>query len=434
MTASIHKLSSAANKQAKTRKSVPYQAKQLRNHQRSVSDTFSQRSSVLNIQRKCACGGSCPTCKAKEDLGIQTSLRVNTPGDRWEREADSVANRVMSGSRASLTTPGSAPTISRKESSSGAKAPSTSVSNSLNLGPSKSLPNSELNYFGNRFGQDLSGVQIHDSQSAQKTADSFQAKAFTAGNHIAFAKGQYQPQSQSGRHLIAHELTHVIQQSGGSAPSMIQRQDRLIKPTKETGWKYDPVSKRWEKSGADFRRDHMTKDEQDIGDTLKKHGKWYEYGCIGVTHSLLLKTNVDNSQCYEDEAKAAKEAKLKKCPKGESGRNYAIRYWDDKKATRKADANGVYPVDNDEVNKAKPKPGGGTYTNFDYGYMQSDGSIIHANHAEPGMKVKISPTSKEFDNGYAGFNTVLYCVRCSSTVRTEEQPSPPQKDTSKQQE
>lgn len=169
------------------------------------------------LQRKCACGGSCPTCKAKKNLGIQTSLRVNEPSDRWEREADRVADQVMSGSQATIQDSPQPPRISRKEKTPATAGVATGhpsrTTNSLDLGPSVSLPKSAQNYFGNRLGQDLSGVRVHNSQQAHRAAESLNAKAFTSGNHITFAKGQYQPQTRSGKHLIAHELTHVIQQS-----------------------------------------------------------------------------------------------------------------------------------------------------------------------------------------------------------------------------
>ncbi|MEM7797782.1 MAG: DUF4157 domain-containing protein [Chloroflexota bacterium] len=70
------------------------------------------------------------------------------------------------------------------------------------------------------FGADFSGVRVHTDDNANQIAADIQAKAFTTGKDIFFAKGQYDPKSEKGQELIAHELTHVVQQSGGSAPSM----------------------------------------------------------------------------------------------------------------------------------------------------------------------------------------------------------------------
>lgn len=66
-----------------------------------------------------------------------------------------------------------------------------------------------------RFGADFSRVRIHDDAMAANAADSVDARAFTLGDHIAFAGGQYDSGSDAGRHLLAHELAHTIQQSRG---------------------------------------------------------------------------------------------------------------------------------------------------------------------------------------------------------------------------
>jgi len=87
-------------------------------------------------------------------------------------------------------------------------------------------------FFEPRFGFDFGRVRLHTEASAAASAASIQALAYTAGEDIVFAAGQYAPQASSGRHLLAHELTHVVQQSGGrssgvfrasAAPMVIQR-------------------------------------------------------------------------------------------------------------------------------------------------------------------------------------------------------------------
>jgi hypothetical protein len=69
-------------------------------------------------------------------------------------------------------------------------------------------------YFEPRFGHDFGRVRVHVDDAA---ADSVQAHAFTAGNHIVFASDQYRPHTQSGKYLLAHELTHVVQQQGNAS-------------------------------------------------------------------------------------------------------------------------------------------------------------------------------------------------------------------------
>ena len=65
-----------------------------------------------------------------------------------------------------------------------------------------------------RFGHDFSGVRVHDDPVAAESARAVNARAYTVGEDIAFASGQYDPNSHSGSHLLAHELAHTIQQRG----------------------------------------------------------------------------------------------------------------------------------------------------------------------------------------------------------------------------
>ncbi|SDD93662.1 protein of unknown function [Pricia antarctica] len=64
----------------------------------------------------------------------------------------------------------------------------------------------------NSFGTDFSSVRIHNDDKAQTSAKSISAQAYTYGSHIVFARGKYEPHTSSGKHLLAHELTHVMQQ------------------------------------------------------------------------------------------------------------------------------------------------------------------------------------------------------------------------------
>ncbi|MEX1020872.1 MAG: DUF4157 domain-containing protein [Litorilinea sp.] len=82
---------------------------------------------------------------------------------------------------------------------------------------------------GNGIGQDFSQVRVHTDAQADTLARSLQARAFTTGSDIFFKQGEYNPASQSGQHLMAHELTHVAQQAG-SQPTVQRKSDKL--PTK----------------------------------------------------------------------------------------------------------------------------------------------------------------------------------------------------------
>src|SRR6185437_13442550 len=66
-----------------------------------------------------------------------------------------------------------------------------------------------------RFGQDFGDVRVHHDGSAQESAKSVNAQAYTVGSNIVFQRDKYDPASDAGRHMIAHELTHVVQQRSG---------------------------------------------------------------------------------------------------------------------------------------------------------------------------------------------------------------------------
>ena len=74
------------------------------------------------------------------------------------------------------------------------------------------LPTSVREFMEPRFGADFSGVQVHADGRAAELASSVSARAFAYGKHLYFNRGEYQPHSESGRRVLAHELTHVVQQ------------------------------------------------------------------------------------------------------------------------------------------------------------------------------------------------------------------------------
>ena len=159
---------------------------------------------------------------------IQTKLTVNQPGDRFEQEADRVAEQVM---RLPDPTVGTPPRIQRmcseceeelhrKEASSAQPSP-TGIQ--LPRGAGLPLPESVRSFFEPRYGQDFGHVRIHTGSHADESAQSLNALAYTAGSDIVFAKGHYSPDTAHGRKLLAHELTHVIQQGNRRSGDTIQR-------------------------------------------------------------------------------------------------------------------------------------------------------------------------------------------------------------------
>jgi hypothetical protein len=204
----------------------------------------------LFLQRKCACGadasgltGECAECSEKK-MGLQTKLRVNEPDDAYEQEADRISDQVLA--QPAPTEIGSAPPrIQRlsQESSGQMVAAPTSVEHAL-ADPGKPLEPPLRQEMERRFAHDFSQVRVHSGPAADQSTRDVSANAYTVGHDIAFAAGRYAPATHAGRRLVAHELAHVVQQSGTNATStagpLIQRQPEKTKP--ETAPKPAPAA------------------------------------------------------------------------------------------------------------------------------------------------------------------------------------------------
>lgn len=94
---------------------------------------------------------------------------------------------------------------------------------SSGTGPGKSLDPATRTFMESRFHHDFAGVRIHDDARAAESARSLDALAYTYGSDIVFDAGRYDPRSHSGKHLLAHELAHVVQQGSGKVQKKISR-------------------------------------------------------------------------------------------------------------------------------------------------------------------------------------------------------------------
>ncbi len=179
---------------------------------------------------------------------IQPKFTINNPGDVYEQEADAMAEKVMrmpfesrQGGMPPCPTSIIGASIQRKCTSCeeeekrkpimrkevgvfGGMPVSNSFSSSLNAtkGGGSSLPKGTKSFMENAFSTNFSNVRIHNDSQANKMSQSINAKAFTHGNDIYFGAGQYNPNTHSGKSLLAHELTHTVQHVGNTLS--IQRQ------------------------------------------------------------------------------------------------------------------------------------------------------------------------------------------------------------------
>jgi hypothetical protein len=177
----------------------------------------------LILQRACACGrrathvdDQCEDCQRKEAVGLQARLVVGATGDPLEQEADRAAAQVLghAGPSPAPVTAASAPRLGRRESA-GTRGPVAPPSVAATLGTrGEALPPSARAFFEPRFGHDFSRVRVHRDAPAAASARDVAAHAYTVGHQIVFGAGQYAPASSVGRSLLAHELAHVVQQSG----------------------------------------------------------------------------------------------------------------------------------------------------------------------------------------------------------------------------
>ena len=154
--------------------------------------------------------------------GIQRKLAVSDPNDKHEREADRVADEVMRS--ASPQSPVASGVQGIQLAPSGPSEDDTVQPQTFQLvdevlrSSGQSLDKETRSFMDSRFGYDFTGVRVHTGQRADRSARELNALAYTVGSDIVFASGHYNPRSEPGKRLIAHELTHVMQQSNDIRP------------------------------------------------------------------------------------------------------------------------------------------------------------------------------------------------------------------------
>ena len=142
--------------------------------------------------------------------GASRNARLSTPGDRYEREADKTADRVTR----TLDKP------AREMRGDDGEGLQTRTIPAVNHAAARALPDSgkpvpeEVRRdMEPRFGYDFGNVRLHTDREGGQMARALNARAFTMGRDVVFAEGQYAPETTTGRKLLAHELSHVVQQT-----------------------------------------------------------------------------------------------------------------------------------------------------------------------------------------------------------------------------
>ena len=207
------------------------------------------------LQRKCACGGQaseltgeCTECSQR----LQRKLAIGPADDQYEREADRVAEQLVGGSPDDAQVHQATTTPLRRKSDDGATSGAgvPAVVNQALSSPGRPLGSEARAFFEPRLGHDFAKVRVHTDATAAESARAVKARAYTVGQDLVFAPGQYSPDSQEGKRLLAHELTHVTQQSQvlRRAPA-----DKAAKPPADPlceTFKFDDARKEVDKQAA----------------------------------------------------------------------------------------------------------------------------------------------------------------------------------------
>ncbi|HVB21512.1 MAG TPA: DUF4157 domain-containing protein [Ktedonobacteraceae bacterium] len=207
------------------------------------------RSTAHSVLQRCSNGVECAECKAKREQheGKLQRAAVNA--------APALANGVPPVVHSVLNSPG------------------------------HTLDSGTRSFMEPRFGHNFSGVRVHTDSRAAESARSVNALAYTVGQHVAFGQGQYKPDTLAGKQLLAHELTHTIQQSMGQA-SAINRASALQISEPHDSYEHE----------ADARVRQVM-----AGATTNRVYQQVQVGAVTPLHRQILQRQEDDPKAQEKE-------------------------------------------------------------------------------------------------------------------------------------
>lgn len=182
---------------------------------RAVSNLVQQRASQQRVQPKLKVGPADDSYEREADQMAKRVMRMQAPITP-QRKKDEAAQRQMGQSQPGQSIQRATGEGSQRDAKSSAEGFTADQNFTRQLNASKTggnpLGNNTRSFMESRFNADFGGVRIHTGNQAAQLNHDIQAKAFTHGNNIYFNKGAYSPNTGSGKELLAHELTHVVQQ------------------------------------------------------------------------------------------------------------------------------------------------------------------------------------------------------------------------------
>ena len=181
--------------------------------------------------RRCPFGGACHSCPVR----VQTKLTVNEPGDSYEQEAERIADQVMGmpepRDAEKTENPGTTDIgVMSMQGQATDQADSTTappIVHEVLRSSGQPLDPATRAFMEPRFGYDFSQVRVHTDAQAAASAQAVGALAYTVGRDVVFGAGQYADGDRSGQRLLAHELTHVVQQ-GRTTGHALQRSPDIL--------------------------------------------------------------------------------------------------------------------------------------------------------------------------------------------------------------
>ena len=233
------------------------------------------------------------TMAADGSTAVQPKLTVGPSRDRYEREADQIADQVVEAAPESaqrqVASPATqvTPYARQDPGTDDSFTASAEVEDRLQAarGRGEPLPRPVRADMEARFGADLGRVRVHADGEAAQLSRELRARAFTHGTDIYFGAGRYSPTTTDGRRLLAHELTHVLQQGGGVESATVAR-----------------VSEDEEK------RDESTTEKESKPDDLSEK-EWQEIKAQGVGKEEWEKLNEDDRKAIKGAVGDAKRLK-----------------------------------------------------------------------------------------------------------------------------
>lgn len=233
------------------------------------------------LQRKCACGqqtiagGECQACRKENETNLQRSSINRGPVNRHDESVPPIVHDVLNSPGQPLD-PATQAFFEQRFSYDLSDVPARpierkSTSGKLSIGASndpfeqeadlvamrvmRSPALDESNGFAMRPRYDFTQVRVHNDPRAAESARSVSALAYTVGRDIVFGEGQYEPGTVNGKRLLAHELTHVVQQQAMATPRPVVQRDE-DKPKADKGKAGKTGDKKPEKKAESWTRKH----------------------------------------------------------------------------------------------------------------------------------------------------------------------------------